>query len=247
MKKRIADLSPEEQETVRAYNREQKQKSRAAQKAARYIPTADEVFDAFPVEFPERTKQLSEYAEQFSNKVVEELRRELGSAQKDPLGNVVGYDHSEEFVVDRVARCLLSLKKGWVQKVQEGELVSGLYFPESSGSVVEAAHRYGLKHSQTFSQLYFELLKTLDKRYQHEQTEDAAIIRAELAGEYVLKLPMPKPEPMPTKIPDVPSVPSDAEMLEQGRNRLLNQLQPQFRVQEPNISPQARQYLDGIL
>src|SRR6267143_4782123 len=110
MKKRIAEHSPEEQERIRKYNREQKQKSREAQKAARYIPTADEVFDAFPVELPERTKQLSEYAEQFSNKVVEELRRELGSPHKDPLGNVVGYDHSEEFVVDRVARCLLSLK-----------------------------------------------------------------------------------------------------------------------------------------
>src|SRR3977135_2274560 len=105
MKKKIGDLSSEAQERVRKYNREQKQKSRAAQKAVRYIPTADEVFDAFPVEFPERTKQLSEYAEQFSNKVVEELGRELGRPQKDSFGKVVGYDHSEEFVVDRVARC----------------------------------------------------------------------------------------------------------------------------------------------
>ena len=132
-------------------------------------------------------------------------------------------------------------KKGWVQKVQEGELVSGLYFLESSGAVVEAAHRYGLKQSQTFGQLYFELLKTLDKRYRHEQTEDAAVIRAELAGEYVLKLPVPKPEPMETKIPDVLSVPSDAEILERGRMQLSNQLS----VQDPNLSPDERRYLDG--
>src|SRR5258706_10721363 len=125
MKKRIADMSPEEQETVRSYNRAQKQKSRENQKTARYIPAADEVFDAFPVEFPEREKELDVYVKQFSNKVVEELGRGLGGPRKGPLGNAVGWDLDEEFTVDRVARILLGLKKGWVQNVEnpEGEVV----------------------------------------------------------------------------------------------------------------------------
>jgi hypothetical protein len=198
MKKKISELSPEEQVKLRAYNREQKQKSRSNQKAALYVPTADEAADAFAIDFPEREKELSAYAKQFSNKVAEELGRDLGSPQKDPLGNVLGRDHDEEFTVDRVARCLLGLKKNWVQEVRDpdGELVAGRYFADSSGSMVESAHRYNLKQSQTFSQLYTELLGILDKRYGRQQTKDAAIIREELAEMYVLPplSELPKPE-----------------------------------------------------
>jgi hypothetical protein len=247
MKKKISELSPEEQEKVRAYNREQKAKSRANQKAAAYIPTANEAADRFAIDFPEREKELNAYVEQFSNKVVEELGRNLGSPQKDPSGNVVGWDHDEEFTVDRIARCLLGLKKNWIQKVRcpEGELVAGLYFADSSGSVVESAHRHGLKMSQTFNLLYRELLEMLDRHYGCQQTQDAATIRAELAGTYVLP---PLPElPKPESKPGAPPVPNDAEILEEGRIRLLNQSQPQFRMQDPDASPQARQYLDGTL
>jgi hypothetical protein len=186
MKKKISELSPEEQEKLRTYNREQKQKSRAKQKAALYVPTADEAADAFAIDFPEREKELSAYIKQFSNKVVEELGRTLGSPQKDRLGNVVGWDNDEEFTADRVARCLLGLKKNWVQKVRdpEGELVAGSYFADSFGSVVESVHRHGLKNSETFRLLYRELLEMLARRYGSQQTGDVAIIRAELAGEY---------------------------------------------------------------
>src|ERR1700674_798836 len=198
MKKKISELSPEEQVQLRAYNREQKQKSRANQKAALYVPTADEAADRFAIDFPEREKELSAYAKQFSNKVAEELGRKFGGPQKDPLGNVVRWDHDEEFTVDRVARCLLGLKKNWVQEVRDpdGELVSGLYFADASGTIVESAHHHNLNQSQTFSQLYTEFLGILDRRYGRQQTKDAAIIRAELAGTYVLPpLPeMPKPE-----------------------------------------------------
>ena len=61
MKKRIADLSPEEQEKVRAYNRAQKAMSRAKQKAARYVPTANEAADSFAADHPERAKELDQY------------------------------------------------------------------------------------------------------------------------------------------------------------------------------------------
>jgi len=242
MKKRIAEHSPEEQERIRKYNREQKQKSREAQKAARYVPTADEVSDAFAIKFPEQVKALNAYVKEFSNKVVTELGRDLGSPQKDLLGNVVGYDHDEQFTVDRVARCLLSLKQGWGQKVQEGELVAGQYFSDSSGTMVESANRHILKNSPTFNTAYFELLKMLDKRYGREQTNDAAVVRAELAGTYVLPPTPELPKAEPNKIHETPVL-WYAETLERGRIQLLNQLS----VQDPNLSPDARRYLDGTV
>jgi hypothetical protein len=224
MKQRIADLSPEEQERVRKYNRDQKRKSREKQKADHYIPTADEWTDSFAIDFPEKEHTLDTYVKEFQAKVVGELGRGLGAPQRDSPGNVTGWDNDEEFTVDRVARCLLGLKKNWIQQVRDpdGELVSGLYFADASGTIVESANRHSLKNSPTFNTAYFELLKILDRRYGREQTGDAAIIRAELAGTYILPpLPeLPKPEsskPEPKKIQEAPSVPSDAEMLEAGQ------------------------------
>jgi hypothetical protein len=182
MKKRIADLPPEEQEKVRAYNRAQKAKSRAAQKAARYVPTADEAADSFAADHPERVKDLDAYVKEFTANVTAELGRGLGQPQIDPSGNVIGFDHDEEFTVERVARCLLGLKHGWVQRVREpdGELVSGRYFADASGIIVESANRHGLTNSRSFNLLYRELLGILDQRYGHQQTEDSAVVRAEL-------------------------------------------------------------------
>jgi hypothetical protein len=186
MKKRIADLSPEEQDKVRAYNREQKAKSRAAQKAARHVPTADEAADSFATDHPERAKELDQYVKDFAVKVSEELGRSLGTTQRDPTGNVIGFDHDEEFTVDRVARCLIGLKNNCVQEVRnpDGELVAGLYFADSAASMIESANRHRLKNSPTFNTAYFELLMILDERYGREQTVDAATVRAELAGTY---------------------------------------------------------------
>jgi hypothetical protein len=249
MKKRIADLTPEEQQKVRAYNREQKQKSREKQKADASVPAASEASDTFAIDFTERRNTLTSYVKEFQAKVVEELGRGLGAPQRGSSGNVTGWDNDEEFTIDRVARCLLGLKNNWVQKVSDpvGELVAGMYFADAASSMIESANRHGLKQSHTFSQLYVELLKMLDRRYGHEQTDDAQIIKAELAGEYVLP-PLPElPKPEPKKIQEAPSVPSHAEMLEEGRLRLLNQLQPQFRVQDPNVPPDARRFLDGTL
>ena len=185
MKKRISELPLEEQERIRKYNREQKQKSREKQKTESYNPSADEWTDSFAIDFPERAKELRAYAKAFAAKVMEELGgRKLGCAQKDLSGNVTGWDNDEEFTVNRVAWLSLSLKNNWIQKVQEGELFGGLYFADCSGSMVESANRHSLKNSPTFNTAYIELLKMLDKRYGCEQTKDAAIIQAELAGTY---------------------------------------------------------------
>jgi len=183
MKKRIVDLSPEEQDKVRAYNREQKQKSREKQRAAVHIPTANEWFDSFPVRFPEESASLDAHCKH----ILKTIQEELPDFPKEYQAN-----SEAECVVDLVARTLFALKKNWVHEVHspEGLLVGGMYFPDALGSViVDAAHRYGLERSQTFAGLYRELLEILDKRYGHENTYDARAIKAELASEYILSEP----------------------------------------------------------
>jgi hypothetical protein len=238
MKKRIADLPPEDREKVRAYNRELKAKSRAKQKAVRHVPTADEAADNFAADHFERLKELDQYVKDFAAKVSKELDR----ASR-------GID--EEYVIDRVVRCLIGLKNGWVQEVTQpdGEIVSGAYFADACGDMVQSANRHGLKQSPAFLELYTDLLILVDRRYGHQQTEDAAIVKAELAGRYELPpLPeLPKPEPQkPTEKP----LPSMAEILERGRIELLSRIypdpqQPHTQVNDTKIAPAARRYLDG--
>jgi hypothetical protein len=182
MKKKMSELPPEEQDRVRKYNREQKQKSRTKLRAASYIPTADEAADNFAADHPDRVKELDTYAKDFTARVTEDLGRELGSPQIGPTGHALGWDHDEEFTVDRVVRTLVGLRKNWIQRVRnpEGELVSGMYFADSAARTIESAHRNGLMKSATFSETYRELLELLDRRYDGQQTDDAAIIRAEL-------------------------------------------------------------------
>ena len=172
-RKRFKDLTVEEK---RQYQREAKQRARAKQKAARYTPTANEASASFAANHPERVKELDEYAKDFAAKVSGELSQP---------GTI------DEQVIDRVARCLLGLKRGWVQEVTspDGELVSGMCFADASGDMVESANRYNLKQSPTFAALYCELLTLIDRRYGGQPSKDAAIIRAELTGTYVLPPP----------------------------------------------------------
>jgi hypothetical protein len=183
MKKRIVDLSPEEQDKVRAYNRKQKQQSREKQRAAAHIPTANEWFDSFPVRFPEESAGLDAHCKH----ILKTIQEELPDFPKEYQAN-----SEAEYIVDLVARTLLALKKNWIREVHspDGLLVGGMYFPDALGSViVDATHRYSLERSQTFAGLYRELLATLDKRYGLESTYDARAIKAELAREYVFPEP----------------------------------------------------------
>lgn len=182
MKKKISELTPEEQENIRAYNRENKRKSREKQRAAQ-TPSAEEWTGNFAGNFPEQDKELNAYVRQIKEKVVEELGRGLGS-------------YAETDTVDQVARTLFSLKKNsdpWVRQVHSpnGIIVGGLYFPEALGSgLVSSAHKLGLKKSPTFTALYLELLRILDNKFGHIRVGDAyelgcvADIKAELAGTY---------------------------------------------------------------
>jgi hypothetical protein len=187
MKKKISELTPEEQGKIRAYNRENKRKSREKERAAQTL-SAEEWTWNFADNFPEQHKELNAYVRQIEEKVVEELGRGLGTC-------------AETYTVDRVARTLFSLKRNsdpWVRQVHSpnGIIVGGSYFPEALGSdLISSAHKLGLKKSPTFTALYIELLRILDKKFGHIRTGDAfelgcaADIKAELAGTYVLPAP----------------------------------------------------------
>jgi hypothetical protein len=200
MKKRIADLTPEEQEAQRNKWREEKRQERGEKRRAAYIPTAEEWSDEFAA--TEHAKTLNAYAKEFSNKVKEELGRELGEPQRDSAGNVIGWDYDEEFAVDSVARTLLGLKKNWVHEVRgpDGEIVSGSHFIDGcsfASDLIESAHRHGLKRSPVFATSFRELLEMLNKRYGRQQTKEANEVRAELNETYVYVPTHAKPEQKP--------------------------------------------------
>jgi hypothetical protein len=200
---KISEMTPEQK---REYNREQKRKSRANQKAAAYVPTADEWTWNWDDSFPEEAAEVRKYEKQVGKKVAEELGRistfqtygwsRERFAEEFPLG----CGTPEAYAVDQVARTLFGIKKNtsvWVHEVADpdGVIVAGTYFPEALGSnIVQAVHLYGLEKSQTFATLYRVLLQILDKRYGKELTEHAKDIRAELTGEYALASPETKPE-----------------------------------------------------
>ena len=172
---KVADMTPEEREAQREKWRLEKQAEREEKRKAAYIPSADEWVSEFGTEFPEQKKLLDQHVRDFSSKATEELGRP---------GQVVDNDGQ---TLDCVARVLLGLKKNWIKEVHSpvGELIAWSYFGDVLGNVVESVHRYGLKQSPTFAKSFWELLKMRDKRYGTQKTEDAAVIRAELAGTYV--------------------------------------------------------------
>ncbi len=230
-------LSEMNEEQRREYNRESKKRQREKQRQEKEkltIPNARDYVMPEPQE-----KELSQH----SHAVAKIVAADLGL---EKLSGPDGY------IVDAVACVLFGLENNFTQIVYEpfGMLVGG-WFPDAAASeAIEHVHRFpSLLQSTTFAALYNRFLQAVvkwSKKHEHYSTpEFIQEVEAEIGGTYVLP-PLPelqKPEPMP----EASVIPSDAEMLEQGRIRLLNQLQPQFRVQDPNISPQARQYLDGTL
>src|SRR6266567_1578492 len=234
MKKKMSELPFEEQERIRKYNREQKQKSREKQKVelrAKSLADADDWSWDWAKNFPQQNAELTIYTREFSAKVYEELGR--GEFRCDSPEN-------ETFAWVTVALfCLRKNSSPWVREVEnpDGVLVGGLFYPDALGSdLVANTHRFGLETSSTYSAVYRELLRILDKKFGHEETEHAHDVKIELEGEYVLKLPEPisQPKPEPIKTPEVPSIPSALEILERGRIQLLNQLHPQS-VLDPNL------------
>ncbi len=196
---RIADMTPEEQEAQREKWRLEKQAERAEKKRQAYVPTAEEWRDEFAA--TEHYKTLNAYIKKFSNKVAEELGKNVGSVRvKTGPGAYEYYDDDGGYTLDRVARTLLGLKRNWVKQVSDpsGELIAGSYFADPdcgfASELIESAYRHGLKKSPTFAASFRELLEMLDKRYGRQQSKDAGNIRAELNRTYVPPAP-PQPTP----------------------------------------------------
>lgn len=148
--KRMNELTPEEQEARRKYNRERKQQSREKQKAAA-TPTSDEWRDQFYGS--PQCEEVRLYAQRQYKQIAQELCVESG--------------HPARYEIDAVLWTLYGFKKNFVREVVEprGIKVCFLY-PDVIGSqIVAATHRHELEKSGTYSAAYRELLHVLDKRY----------------------------------------------------------------------------------
>ena len=231
---KLSDMTPEQQEQKRQYDREAKQRSRAKVRAEHMrcmIPLARNY------KLPEeQQKKLSQYSRDITKAVQAELN----------LEKLLGTD---EYIVDAVACVLLGLENNFTQTVSQpdGMLIGG-WFPDAAASeAIQHVHRFPrLLQSTVFADLYSKFIKSVakwtTKNEHYSEREFVQDINREVAGTYVLR-PLPELRRQePNKI-QASSVPSDAEILEQGRIQLLNRLS----VQDPNLSPDARRYLDGTL
>jgi hypothetical protein len=238
---RISEMTPEQQAARREYNREQKRKSRANQKAAAYTPTADEWCDEFSAS--EQYNELDSHTKRFVKVVAEELGREI----KDPRFPL-GYITPEADIVEQVAWVLHSFRKNLIQRVDDpvGEIFGGMFFADSIGSnVVAGTHKLNLEQSSTYSITCRELLVLLDRRYGQNGDTNSIAVKAELSGEYTLPEPKPeakqegqspkepKPEPKPETKPIAEPKKQDAQ------EDVWSQL-------NKHLDEAASRYLEGI-
>src|SRR5258708_10925 len=80
----------------------------------------------------------------------------------------------------------------------DARLCESLY--RFASDVIESVYRHGLKQSPIFASSFRELLELLNKRYARLRDQQTAVVRTELAGNYVYEppaLPELKPEPKP--------------------------------------------------
>ena len=123
MGKRIADLTIEEQERIRAANREYKRRQRAKEKDA-MAPSYDEWTSTWREKFPQQYADLRAFEKQFTAKVYEEL------------GEAFEIDSQVDETLARVAiasYCFTKNNSPWVREGQGGTIVGGGFFPEVRG------------------------------------------------------------------------------------------------------------------
>lgn len=248
-KKKISEMSPEEQEQQRKKWREETQASRAVKRAAA-APDADDLTWTWSEDFPQQRVELRAHEEDFTAKVAGELGRDLSDLEEETLA-----------WVSVTSFCFAKNNSPWVSPVKNpsGVIVGGLFWPDVLGEdLVANTHRFELEKSPTYSSTYRDLLKLLDRKFgknnRGPEALSAITIRAELAGTYVYTPPAPpepKPEPPKRIAPPVPvsQVPSDREILLQESEKLIRQLaldSANNQGQDPNITPEARRYLDGV-
>src|SRR6267142_4784220 len=228
---KLSEMTSEQQEEKRKYDREAKQRQRAKEKTERMLRIIPNARDYRMPE--EQQNKLGQHTHIVTKTVAAELGVEKLS---DP----------DQYITAGVASVVFGLENQVTQIVYQpnGMLVGG-WFPDAAASeAIERVHRFpSLLQSTTFAALYNRFLQAVvkwSKKHEHYSTpEFIQEVEAEIAGTYVLR-PLPELRKQePNKI-QASSVPSEAEILEQGRIKLSNQLQPQFHIHDPNVSPDAR-------
>ncbi len=244
---KLKDMTPEQR---REYNRDQKRKSRANTQQAQ---EAKKLRDQQNV-LENRGVELEEL-----DKIRQQIALELGLTEKADSGLGFQFLPTEW---DEPVWLMMEVLNGIKNHRRTYDLHNHymnkddddlMPFPDSAAStLIEFAHTHDLPPS--LEGLFVRLLTLVVPHFEKNpgSFEEAWVIEAKQeltnrrAGIKIRIEPNQKQEPKPElrKIQEVPSVPSDAEILEQGRLRLLNQLQAN-RVQDPNLSRDARRYLDG--
>jgi len=168
MQKRISELTPEEQEARRAYNRFAQRRSREKQKAAE-IPTADEWTWDWRSRFPEQYDDLNSYTKEFVQTIAEELGQEPNQLPLEQIGQVAWVLHSFE--------------KRLIQTVLDpnGEIFGGSLYADSIGKyVVDATAKFNLTKSATFLAAFRKLLQLLNDRYGKNMDQHAQAVKQAL-------------------------------------------------------------------
>jgi hypothetical protein len=182
MQKRMSELTPQEQEERRRYNRDSKKRSREREKQEREAVeklTAHEYCDVF-FGSPDYARMR-----EYKKDTVKKITNELGTDLDGQATEVVHYVLSASFGFEnRIMR----------QVTDPIGLMVGGVFPDVIGrQIVAGTHKYNLERSTTFSNIYRHLLRILDLRFGKQLSQDpiekqaALDVKAELAGTYVLR------------------------------------------------------------
>jgi hypothetical protein len=213
----------------RQYDRTAKQRSRSKAKQERL---ASQTPIASEYELPRSQKdQLAEHFRQIIARIAAELPHKLTFA--------------DECMIQMMADVVLAEERKWTRKVSSPNgMLYGSVFPDAAASdLIQHVHRFpNLLESVSFCDLYQTFLKLVHKLSRNDWFDQdfAKDIEAEINGTYSLppEPQIPKaPEPA-LAIPEPPKLPTDQQVLAEGRARLLESLQGQ-------LSPDARQYLYG--
>ena len=174
---KLKEMTPEQQEAKRKYDREAKRRQRDRQKQDKErlnIPNARDYVMPEP-----QQKQLDEYTRSVMTAVAADLNLEKLT---DP----------DEYIITGVSCVLFGMDHQFTQVVDNpsGMLVGG-WFPDATASeAIKHGHRFpSLLRSSTFSDLYWKLLHAVVKwskeNEQYATREFIQEVEAEIAGAYV--------------------------------------------------------------
>jgi hypothetical protein len=210
------ELNEEQRAAKREYDRLAKQRSRAKEKLERESLSIPKVAD---YKIPEAWESQLSAASQAA---IIAIRAELQQITD-----------RDEYVITGISEVLCGLRHRLTQKVQiPMGIVVGIWFVDALGSeAVEYVHKDpALLGSPTFKGMYDALLSEIMQWSKKQDPEFLtpqyiADIRRALAGEYRVP-PAPNiPKLKPESVLEPNPIPSYEQILEQGRLRMLAQLQ----------------------